>query len=384
MISYSRQLITEEDIEAVAEVLRSDFITQGPKIREFEEALASFCGARFAVVFSSGTAALHAAYFAAGLSAGDEFIVPAVTFCATANAGVFLGARPVFCDVEPDTGNLDPGELERVASSRTKLIVPVHYAGHPVDLEAVAEIAKRKGAVVIEDACHALGGEYRGERIGSCRYSLMTVFSFHPVKPITTGEGGAVLTNSEECYRKLRLFREHGITRESTEFEHPSPGPWYYEMQLLGWNYRMTDFQAALGISQLRKLPEFIRRRRMLAELYRELLSENPHLELPPERPYARSGYHLFAVRLKGEAASRKGELFRRLRERGVGVQVHYLPVYLHPFYRRLGYAPGLCPQAEEFYRRELSLPLHPGLKEEDLRQVVEILNQTLLEVTGE
>ena len=384
MIPYSRQLITQEDIEAVVEVLRSDFITQGPKIREFEEALASFCGARFAVVFSSGTAALHAAYFAAGLSAGDEFIVPAITFCATANAGVFLGARPIFCDVESDTGNLDPGELEKVVSSRTKLIVPVHYAGHPVDLEAIAEIAERKGAIVIEDACHALGAEYQGERIGSCRFSLMTVFSFHPVKPITTGEGGAVLTNSEECYRKLCMFREHGITREPAEFKHPSPGPWYYEMQFLGWNYRMTDFQAALGISQLRKLPEFIRRRRMLAELYRELLSGNPHLELPPERSYARSGYHLFPVRLKDKALLRKGELVRRLRDRGIGVQVHYLPVYSHPFYRRLGYAPGLCPQAEEFYRRELSLPLYPGLKEEDLRRVVEILNRTLEEVVGE
>ncbi len=383
MFPYSRQHLDEEDIAGVIAVLRSDLITQGPKVREFEEALASFCGARFAVVFSSGTAALHAAYFAAGLSAGDEFIVPAITFCATANAGIFLGARPVFCEVEPDTGNLDPKKLEKVISPRTRLIVPVHYAGHPVDLEAVAEIARKKDIIVIEDACHALGAEYRGERIGSCRFSLMTVFSFHPVKPVTTGEGGAVLTNSEECYRKLRMFREHGITREPAEFEQSSPGPWYYEMQLLGWNYRLTDFQAALGISQLRKLPEFIRQRRTLAELYRELLSETPHLDLPPERPYACSGYHLFPVRLKGKALSRKGELVRRLREQGLGVQVHYLPVYLHPFYRRLGYAPGLCPRAEEFYQRELSLPLYPGLKEEHLRQVVEILDRSLEEVAG-
>ena len=384
MIPYGRQYIDREDISEVIAVLRAEFITQGPKIEEFEKALAAFCGAQFAVAFSSGTAALHAAYFAAGLSEGDEFIVPAITFCATANAGAFLGARPVFADVEKDTGNIDPEDLKKRITPRTRLIVPVHYAGHPVDLETISQIARSHRIPVVEDACHALGAEYRGERIGSCRYSLMTVFSFHPVKPITTGEGGAVLTNSPEIYEKLRMFREHGITRDPSRFEFPSPGPWYYEMQFLGWNYRMTDFQAALGLSQLKKLPAFIARRREIAARYQEIFGENPFFDLPSERDYARSGYHLYAVQLKNVALERKAALFTALRDRGVGVQVHYLPVYWHPFYRKRGYLPGLCPQAEEFYHRELSLPIYPAMSQEEVDRVAKIVMKTCEEVCKE
>ncbi len=381
MFPYSRQFIDEEDISSVVEVLRSDFLTQGSKTREFEEALASFCGARFAVAFSSGTAALHAAYYAAGLRAGDEFIVPAITFCATANAGLFLGAKPVFGDVEPETGNLEISGVEKLITPKTKLLVPVHYAGHPVDLEALAQLATKHNLVVVEDACHALGAEYQGEKIGSCRFSLMTVFSFHPVKPITTGEGGAVLTNSEACYRKLIQFREHGITRDAAEFQFEAHGPWYYEMQFLGCNYRLTDFQAALGLSQLRKLPAFISYRRKIALFYREFFEHCPYFDLPPEKEGVYAGFHLFAVRLKGLALERKPELVSTLRRRGIGVQVHYLPVYLHPFYLQLGYTPGLCPKAEEFYRRELSLPIYPYLHTKEMEHIAQIILEVLSEI---
>jgi len=273
-IPYSHQDINEEDINAVSEVLRSDFITQGPKIKEFEEALATYCGAKYAVVFSSGTAALHAAYFVCGISKEDEIITSPITFLATANAALFLGAKPIFVDVELDTGNIDPDLIERSITEKTKAIVPVDYAGHPVDLEKISNIAKSYNLLVIEDACHALGTQYRGEEIGNCKYSDMTVFSFHPVKSITTGEGGAVLTNNEEYYEKLIMFRQHGVTKNPKKFLNKSlsftphtshltshVNHWYYEMQFLGYNYRLTDIQCALGISQLKKLDKFIERR---------------------------------------------------------------------------------------------------------------------------
>ncbi len=380
MFPYSRQFIDDEDIAGVVETLRSDFITQGPKVKEFEEALAAYCGARFAVAFNSGTSALHAAYFVAGLKPGDEFLVPAITFCATANAGVFLGAKPVFVDVEEETGNLDLSSLDSLITPRTKLVVPVHYAGHPVDLEGLSRLAQKHDLKVVEDACHALGAEYQGEKIGSCRWSDLTVFSFHPVKPITTGEGGAVLTNNEDLYRKLLMFREHGIVRQPEEFRDEPHGPWYYEMQLLGWNYRLTDFQAALGLSQLKKLPWFLKRRREIAEKYREIFAEEEFFALPQERPGMRSSWHLFPVRLKEPYLSHKSTLFRRLRTKGLGVQVHYLPVYRHPFYREQGIQ-AHCPRAETFYQRELSLPLHQGLTEDDVNQIVEKIREVFSEL---
>lgn len=376
VLPYGRQTIDEADIEAVVAVLRSEFLTQGPAVEAFEKALASYCSANHAIAFSSGTAALHAAYYCIGLKPDDEFITSPITFAATANAGLYCGAKPVFADVEPDTGNIDPDQVKRRLSSGTKLIVPVHYAGHAADMESISAIARQRNLAVIEDACHALGAEYRGSRVGSCTYSDMTVFSFHPVKHITTGEGGAVLTNSSEYAQKLRLFRTHGITRES--LINQSPGNWYYEMQFLGYNYRLTDIQAALGMSQLKKLDAFVHRRREIAGIYHDAFADSVSFDIPVDREYARSSYHLYPIRLRAGIDRRKREIFSSLRNRGLGVQVHYIPVYLHPFYRGLGYSAGLCPSAEEFSRKEISLPLYPSMVDDDVRRVIRTVTETV------
>lgn len=405
-------------------VLQSDFLTQGPTIEAFESALTSYTGAQYAVLFSSGTAALHAAHFAAGVSEGDEVITSSITFAATSNSALYLGATPVFVDVEPDTGNMDVERLEQDITSRAKAIVPVHYAGHPVDLKAVSLIAKEFGLVVIEDACHALGAEYRtsgsrvqgpGSResqepdttkrkqdpgprtpdpkgswikIGSCAYSDMTVFSFHPVKQITTGEGGAVLTNRNDYYEKLRVFRTHGITKDPSKFglqnrkrgtENRKPdGDWYYEMQFLGFNYRISDIQAALGMSQLRKLDRFVSKRREIAEQYGFAFADNPWFETPPERSYAKSSYHLYPIRVSEELRKKKDKIFSALRSSGIGVQVHYIPVYLHPYYQGMGYRQGLCPVAENFYQSEISIPVHPGMDDQSVDAVIKAVRRSL------
>ncbi len=373
-IPYGRQFIDEEDIKSVVEVLRSDFITQGSKIPEFEEKLASYCGAKHAVVFNSGTSALHGAYFALGLSKNDEFITTPITFVATANAGLYLGAKPIFVDVEPDTGNIDVNKIEEKITEKTKLISVVHYAGHPVDLEKVKLIADKYGLKVVEDACHALGAKYKGEKIGSCKYSDATVFSFHPVKHITTGEGGAVLTNDKEVYEKLLMFRNHGITKDKNKFLNKPQGDWYYEMQFLGYNYRMTDIQAALGISQLKKLDKFVEKRREIAKIYNEAFKNNPYFDIPVEKEYAFHSYHLYPVRLKDK--TKKKEIFNKLRQNGIGIQVHYIPVYLQPYYQNLGYKKGICPLAEDFYEREISLPIYPKMEHRDIIYVAKKLLQ--------
>lgn len=419
-IPYSRQWLDEEDIKEVVKVLKSDFITQGPKIPEFENKLSEYCGCKYAVVFNSGTSALHGAYFVLGLGKNDEFITSPITFVATANAGLYLGAKPVFVDVEADTGNIDASKIEKKITKKTKLIVPVHYAGHPVDLEKIYAIAKKYSLFVVEDACHALGAKYRrptylplphegggqgrgcqkseirmqnkdkkGEdwiKIGSCKYSDMTVFSFHPVKHITTGEGGAVVTNNKEFYKKLIMFRNHGITKDKTQFKNYNNlhnysicnnlishvADWYYEMQFLGYNYRLTDIQAALGISQLKKLDGFVERRREIVDVYNKAFKNNPYFDIPVEKDYAFSSYHLYAVKLKNKFKYKKKEIFSGLIERGIGIQVHYMPVYLQPFYQALGYRQGLCPVAEDFYQKEISLPVYPSLAEEDVKYVVD------------
>jgi len=380
-IPYGRHLIDEEDINAVIEVLKSDFITQGPKIKEFEEKLAEKLGAKYAVVFNSGTSALHAAYFSLGLSKEDEFITTPITFAATSNAGIFLGAKPVFCDVEEDTGNINPDLIEEKLSSRTKLIIPVHYAGHSCDMERIREIADKYGLFVVEDACHALGAKYKSSKIGSCEFSDATVFSFHPVKHITTGEGGAVLTNREDIYEKLLMFRSHGITKDRKKFIKNQNGDWYYEMQFLGFNYRMTDIQAALGISQLKKLDGFVKRRRDIVKIYNEAFHYNPYFNVPVEKEYAYSSYHLYPIRLKDDFKNKKKEIFQLLRVKGLGVQVHYIPVYLHPYYQKLGYKKGECPIAEEFYEREISLPIYPSMTNEDIDFVVKTIFEVFKEV---
>ncbi len=368
MIPYGHQSIDDDDILAVTEVLRSDWLTQGPKVEEFENVLSAYCGTKYAVVFSSGTAALQAAYVALGLKSGDEFITTPLTFAATANAGLWQGGVPVFADIDPMTGNIDPAKIEAQITSKTKIIVPVDFAGVPADLSVIQALATRHHLLVLEDACHALGATLEGKKIGS--FSDCTVFSFHPVKVITTGEGGAVTTNNETYYRRLKVFRTHGITKEN--LTRPSPGEWYQEMQELGSNYRLTDFQCALGISQMKKVGRFLALRRQIAERYTKAFLNSRVVQVPVEPRGTESGWHLYPIRLKNEWAKRRDEVFQALRAQGIGVQVHYLPVYEHPYYQKLGYKKGLCLNAESFSASEISLPIFPDFSLSDQTRVIE------------
>lgn len=369
-IPYAHQSVDARDIKAVEAVLKSDWLTQGPKIPDFEEALCAYAGARYAVAVSSGTAALHIASLAAHIGNGDEVITSPITFAASANCVLYCGARPVFADVQEDTANIDPEEIEKRITAKTKAMIPVHFAGHPCDLKGVFKIAKKHDLVVIEDAAHALGAEYKGSKIGYCRYSDMTIFSFHPIKSITTGEGGAVLTNRKDLYERLLVFRNHGITKKASK----SSGPWHYEMQEVGFNYRLTDIQAALGISQLKKLDLFIERRREIAGFYNKYFKDNPYFDTPVEKEYAYSAYHLYPVRIREKFKGLRKELFDRMRNKGVGLQVHYIPVYRHPYYQGLGYKAGICPIAEDFYSREISIPLYASLGKKEAGYVAKNL----------
>lgn len=370
-IPYGRQWIFEDDIEAVVSVLRSDWLTQGPAVERFEGAIAEHCGARYAVAFSSGTAALHAAAFAAGVGPGDEVITTPLSFVATANCVVYQGGKPIFADVGEDTLTIDPCEIGRYISPKTKAIIAVDFAGHPCDLDEILELAHSRGLLVVEDAAHALGASYKGRRVGSI--ADMTVFSFHPVKHITTGEGGMVMTNHTGLLERLKLFRTHGITRQAEQFIQEDEGPWYYEMQELGYNYRITDFQCALGLSQLSKLDRFVERRREIASMYTRAFQDLPGIRLPIERPDSRSSYHLYPIQiLPAVIGKSRKQVFSELREAGVGVNVHYIPIHLQPFYRqRFGTRAGLCPITEQYYERAISLPLYPKMTEEDVHRVV-------------
>ncbi len=373
ILPYGRQWIDDNDIEAVTAALHSDYLTTGPRVAEFEEALAARCGAAYAVVFNSGTSALHAAYDALGLGPGDEFITSPITFAATANVGMYLGAKPVFADVNPTTGLLDPASVRNCITNKTKAIVPVHYAGQPCDMDSLQRLAADHGLAIIEDAAHALGATHGEHRVGACSHSAMAMFSFHPVKHITSGEGGAITTNEKLYYDRLRLFRSHGITR--SDFFEKEDGPWYYEMQQSGLNYRLTDFQAALGLSQLSRLDFFLQRRRAIAAHYRSALGDiAQHISLPAEPAYGTHSYHLFPLLLRGAAVQRRAALFTRLREGGIGVQVHYLPVYRHPFYRERGFDRRVCPNADDFYAAEISIPMFPAMQDEDVNRVAEAL----------
>lgn len=374
MIPYGRQTIEDDDIDSVVRVLKSDWLTQGPAVEEFERALADRVGATHAVAFSNGMIALLASFFAAGLKAGDEFITTPITFAATSNAGVWFGATPVFVDIDPRTGNIDPDLIEAAITPRTKAIVPVDYAGHPADMPRIMEIAKAHGLVVIEDGCHALGAGIHGKKVGSI--ADLTAFSFHPVKPITTGEGGAVTTDSPEYAERLKLFRNHGITKD--RLKSASPGAWYYEMQALGVNGRLTDIQCALGTSQLKKLDRFIEARRAIAARYREAFADHPSLEIPQELEGVRCGWHIYPIRLRGAWAGRRAEAFAKLRDAGIGVQVHYIPVPRLPFYTERGYAAGICPKADAFSDAEISLPMFPTLTPEDQQTVISTLKNIL------
>lgn len=367
---YGKQCIDENDIKNVIDILKSDFITQGPKIDEFENGLAAYCGSKYAVTFNSGTSALHGAYFAYGLESGDEIITSPNTFVATSNAALYLNAKPIFSDIEKETGNMDVSKVEGKITEKTKLIVPVHYSGNPVDLNELSKIAERNNAKIIEDAAHSIGAEYDGEKIGNSRFSEMSIFSFHPVKHITTGEGGAVLTNNEDYYEKLLMFRSHGITKKN--FLNDSDGDWYYEMQYLGYNYRITDIQSVLGLSQLKKLDKFIERRREIAKKYDRAFDDNRFFKSILEKKHCKSSYHLYPILIKNAYLDRKKEIFSKLRNEGLGVQVHYIPVYLQPYYQKLGYNKGLCPISEEFYHREISIPMYPSMNNKDVDYVIE------------
>jgi perosamine synthetase len=362
LLPYGRQTIEDADVAAVVDVLTSDWITTGPKIAEFEQAVAGFVHARHAVSFSSGTAALHAAVFAADLKAGDEAITTPLTFCATANAVLYQGATPVFADVSDDTLTIDPDEAARRITPRTKAILPVDYAGHPADLDAVIALADRHGLVIIEDAAHALGATYRGRMVGSI--SRLSVFSFHPVKHLTTGEGGMVTTDDAGLARRLRLFRSHGI--ESDARARQSEGSWFYEMTALGFNYRLTDIACALGLAQLPRLEANLARRRAIAARYGAALAGVPGLVLPPVKPDVTPAWHLYPVRVQPPVD--RGEVFRALRAEGLGVNVHYIPVHLHPYYRdRFGDREGAYPHAEGAYRQLISLPMFHGMTDDDV-----------------
>lgn len=369
MIPYGRQTIDEDDIKAVVEVLRSDWLTTGPKVAEFEEAFARYVGTKYAVAVSSGTAALHAAMYAIGIGSGDEVIVPPITFAASANCVVYQGGTPVFCDVEPDTLLLDHKQVESKIKSKTKAIIAVDYAGQPCDYDSLRKIADKNNLILVADACHALGAVYKGRKTGSI--ADLSIFSFHPVKHITTGEGGMITTDNADYADRMRAFRNHGITTDHHQRE--KQGSWFYEMMDLGYNYRITDFQCALGISQLRKLPKFLQRRREIAARYDDALASLAEINPLSVRPDVLHAYHLFVVRLDEQKTCKsRNQIFQELRAVGISANIHYIPVHLHPFYReRFGTGLGLCPVAEEMYERIISLPIFPGLRSDDVEQVI-------------
>lgn len=377
LLPYGHQKISEDDINSVVKVLRSDWITTGPKVAEFEKKFSEYVGARYAVSFSSGTAALHGAVFAAGVGKGDEAITSPMTFCATANCLLYQGAKPIFVDINRDTMNICPENIQARISSRTKAILPVDYAGHPADLSIILNIAKKYNLVVIEDACHALGAEYYGRKVGGI--SHMTVFSFHPVKHITTGEGGMVTTNDEEYSRRMRMFRNHGI--ESDAYQRQKKGQWHYEMVALGYNYRLTDIGCALGISQLRKIRSNLARRREIAEHYHAVFKNIPGLIPITVRSEVKPAWHLYPIRfdlIKFKVS--RSEIFQALRAEGLGVNVHYIPVHLHPYYReRFGFHQGDYPNTEDAYESLITLPLFHGMNDQDVEDVIQAVEKVTI-----
>lgn len=382
MIPYGRQDISQADIDAVVEVLQSDFLTQGPRVPAFEEAVASYCSANHAVAVNSATSALHLACLALGLGPGDRLWTSPVTFVASANCGLYCGASVDFVDIDPRTYNLSPEALEaklKLAEKDCvlpKVVVAVHLCGQPCDMKAISKLADQYGFRVIEDASHAIGGRYDGEPIGSGRYSDITIFSFHPVKIITSAEGGMAVTNDSALADKMQLLRSHGITRDSQKMTHVPDGPWYYQQVDLGFNYRMTELQAALGVSQMSRLDEFVSRRHELAGRYDELLSTLPVIT-PWQHPDSYSGLHLYVIRVSGGPACHRN-VFELLREQGVGVNLHYIPVHTQPYYEALGFAAGDYPQAMAYYSEAISLPMFPGLSRQDQDAVVTALAKAL------
>lgn len=374
-IFYGHQYIDEADIQAVTEVLKSDFLTCGPKISELEKKLCAVTGAKYAVVCANGTAALHIAALSAGVGEGDEVITTPITFAASANCALYCGAKPVFADIDPETYNIDPAKAEAAITPRTKAVVAVDYTGQSADLAPLLEICKKHGLVLIEDGAHVIGTTYKGKPNGSI--ADMTTFSFHPVKTVTGGEGGAVLTNSEELYQKLLLYRSHGITRDETLMEHEPDGPWYYEQIALGYNYRMTDMQAALIISQLDKLSMFRERRKEIVKRYDEAFGEMPELFVQREIPESDTTRHLYILRIVPERLKiDRRRFFDALAAENVHCNVHYIPTYYFPYYQKLGYRRGICPNAEKLYEEILSLPLYYSMSDGDVESVIEAVKK--------
>ncbi|SMC40358.1 UDP-4-amino-4,6-dideoxy-N-acetyl-beta-L-altrosamine transaminase [Sporomusa malonica] len=376
-LPYGKQWLDEDDIKAVVDVLQSDYLTTGPKIAEFEKAFAQCVDAKFAVAISNGTAALHAACYAAGITVGDEVITSPITFAASANAVLYCGGTPVFADIDTATYNIDPQEIRKKITDKTKAIIPVHFSGQPCDMDEIERIAKEYNLIVIEDAAHAVGADYKGKLIGGI--SDMTTFSFHPVKHITTGEGGMITTNNEDIYQKLLLFRSHGITRDKDRML-DQQGPWYYEQLELGYNYRMTDIQAALGLSQLNKADKFLHRRREIADMYTEAFKDTTALRVPFQQNGCNSSWHLYVIQLNLERLSfDRKKFFEAIHRENIGVNVHYLPVYKHPYYQQNGYREVKCLHSENLYERIISLPIFPKMTNQDIDDVITSV-KTILE----
>ena len=387
MIHYGKHHIDEDDIQAVVDLLRSGALTQGPAIEAFERAVADFVGVKYAVAISSGTAGLHLAALAAGVGPGNSLITSPITFVASANAALYAGGRAVFADIDPNTVNMSPSSLKEALANNpdTRVVMPVHFAGLPCDMPAIKSAADEAGAAVIEDAAHALGAQYpNGQRVGSCANSLMTVFSFHPVKAITAGEGGMITTNDESIYRKLLRLRSHGVNKLDDPFQMPEQAvtngiqdPWYYEMQELGFHYRITDIQSSLALSQLKKLDKFIERRRNLVKSYDNAFAGMRNCRVTQITGRAQSGHHLYVLRIDFEAAGLgRGQLMQELKDRQIGSQVHYIPVPAQPYYRRLGFRPEDYPNAQEYYQEALSIPLFYDLTEKQQEQVITAIKE--------
>jgi len=377
VIKYGRQWIDEKDIEAVDEVLRSDFITCGPKVDEMERSLAEYTGAKYAVAVSNGTAALHCACIAAGIGPGDEVIVSPITFAASANCILYCGAKPVFADINIETYNIDPKCIRKKITDKTKAVIAVDFTGQAVEIDEIRKICKEHNLLFIEDAAHSIGTKYNGKQVGSL--ADMTCFSFHPVKTITGGEGGAITTNDEGLYRKLVLAHTHGITRLPEEMVHESEGSWYYEEISMGYNYRLTDFQAALITSQMTKLEKFAKRRKEIVKRYNKEFKDIPEIIIQKEIPESDSCRHLYIIRLDlNKLKCTRKEFFQALWKENIGCQVHYIPVYWFPYYEKLGYTRGLCPNAEELYKGIISIPLYPRLTDEDVSDVIHAVKKLI------
>ncbi len=371
MIPYARQYVDEDDINAVVEALKSDYLTTGPRIKQFEEAFATYVGAKYAVAVSNGTAALHAACFAIDIKEGDEVITTPITFAASANCVLYMGGTPVFADIDQKTGNISPTSIREKITAKTKAIIPVHYTGQPCDMDEIKKIAEEYNLIVIEDAAHALGATYKGASIGGI--SHMTTFSFHPVKHITTGEGGMITTNDAQLYQKLMQFRTHGITRDVTELINKDQPDFYYEQQSLGYNYRITDVQAALGLSQLNKIDLFIKRRKEIAKMYDEGFLNVAGIKTPFIATGYDSSWHLYVIQILNKS---RNEVYHYLKQQGISVNVHHIPVYKHPYYKNMGCLP--LENSENLYEKIISIPMYYGLKNEEVQYVIEKVKEAL------